>query len=137
MLGRLPHLAVMLALAIAVALSGADSAMAKDKGAKNAGKQVSKDIGKGAKKVPPGQIKRNTNGSGVKPIPPGQIKRYTRGAKLPVDLDYVDIRDLSKWKLDPLKNGEKYIRVDNEVLRIAEDTQTVIDAVGIVDDLLR
>ena len=33
--------------------------------------------------------------------------------------------------------GNKYIRVDNEILEIAEDTQTVIDAVGIVDDLLK
>lgn len=125
-------------LALAVGSIGLESADAKDKGAKNAGKQVSKDLNKGgAKKVPPGQIKRNTNGSGVKPVPPGQVKRYTRGAKLPSDLDFVDIGDLSKWKLEPLKKGEKYIRVDNDVLKIAEDTQTVIDAVGIVDDLLR
>ena len=136
-MSRILHIAFLLSLSFAVTLTGADSALAKDKGAKNAGKQVSKEIGKGAKKVPPGQIKRNTNGSGVKPVPPGQIKRYTRGAKLPTDLVYVDIGDLSKWKLDPLKAGEKYIRVDNEVLKIAEDTQTVIDAVGVVSDLLR
>ena len=137
MLNRLIGLVTILALSISVTLSGAESAGAKDKGTKKAGKQVSKDIGKGSKKVPPGQIKRNTNGSGNKPLPPGQVKRYTRGAKLPSDLDYVDIGDLSKWKLDPLKKGEKYVRVDNDVLKIAEDTQTVIDAVGIVDDLLR
>ena len=137
MLGRLPHLAVMLALAIAVAQSGADSAMAKDKGAKNAGKQVSKDIGKGAKKVPPGQIKRNTNGSGVKPIPPGQIKRYTRGAKLPGDLKYSDIGDLSKWKLKEPGKGNRYIRVDDEILEVTDDLSTVVDAVGIVGDLAK
>ena len=72
-----------------------------------------------------------------KAIPPGQVKRYTRGSKLPGDLNFKDIDDLSKWKLKPLNKGEKYIRVDNEVLRVAEDTQTVIEAVGIVDDLLR
>ena len=74
---------------------------------------------------------------GKKPVPPGQIKRYTRGAKLPADVDYVEIDDLSKWKLDPPGQGNKYIKVDNEILKVTEDVQTVVDAVGIVDDLLR
>ena len=70
-------------------------------------------------------------------MPPGQIKRYTRGAKLPSDLRFEEIGDLSKWKLKPLGPGEKYIKVDNEVLKVAEDTQTVMDAVGIVGDLMK
>jgi Ni/Co efflux regulator RcnB len=76
-------------------------------------------------------------GGGGKVVPPGQVKRYTRGSKLPADLKFKNIDDLSKWKLKPLAKGEKYIRVDNEILRVADDTQTVIEAVGIVDDLLR
>lgn len=76
-------------------------------------------------------------GKGPKAIPPGQIKRYTRGAKLPGDLVYEDIGDLSKWKLKPLKPGEQYIRIDDDILKISKDTKTVIEAVGIVGDLLK
>jgi Ni/Co efflux regulator RcnB len=70
-------------------------------------------------------------------VPPGQIKRYTRGAKLPAEVDWEDNGDLSNWKLPPPGKGNKYIKVENEILKIAEDTQTVIDAVGIVGDLLK
>jgi Ni/Co efflux regulator RcnB len=85
----------------------------------------------------PGHAVGEKGKGGGKVVPPGQVKRYTRGSKLPVDLKFTDIDDLSNWKLKPLAKGEKYIRVDNEVLRVAEDTQTVIEAVGIVDDLPR
>jgi Ni/Co efflux regulator RcnB len=86
---------------------------------------------------PESSILEKNKGNNGKVVPPGQVKRYTRGSKLPGDLKFKNMDDLSKWKLKPLKAGEKYIRVDNEVLKVAEDTQTVIEAVGIVDDLLR
>ena len=76
-------------------------------------------------------------GNGPKVIPPGQIKRYTRGAKLPVDLRWDDIGDLSRWKLKPPGRGNRYIRVDDQILEVTEDLTTVIDAIGIVSDLLR
>ncbi len=109
-------LAAFASLALIALSAPPAEASGKDKGGHSVG-----DKGKGGGKV----------------VPPGQVKRYTRGSKLPGDLNFKDIDDLSKWKLKPLKQGEKYIRVDNEVLRVAEDTQTVIEAVGIVDDLLR
>ena len=83
------------------------------------------------------KAKVDNPGKGPKTVPPGQTKRYTRGAKLPDDVDWEDIGDLSKWNLSPPGKGNKYIRVDNEILEISENTQTVIDAVGIVDDLLK
>ena len=109
-------------LAAAVGIGSGPDASAKDKGAKGNAKKV-KVEGK--------------PGKGPKHVPPGQIKRYARGAKLPSDLRFEEIGDLSNWNLKPLGPGEKYIKVDNEVLKIAEDTQTVIDAVGIVGDLMR
>ena len=109
-------------LATAVGMSSAADALAKDKGAKGNANKV-KVEGK--------------PGKGPKHVPPGQIKRYTRGAKLPSDLRFEEIGDLSKWNLKPLRPGEKYIKVDNEVLKVAEDTQTVIDAMGIVGDLVK
>ncbi|NOD63507.1 MULTISPECIES: hypothetical protein [unclassified Ruegeria] len=73
--------------------------------------------------------------SNGKAVPPGQIKRYTRGQKLPDDLRFDYIDDLDNWKLKPLGPGQRYIRVDDEILSISDDTKTVIEAVGIVGDL--
>ena len=103
-----------------LALSGADVALAKDKGGKAKGKKVQVD---------------GKPGKGPKTVPPGQIKRYTRGAKLPGDLKYVDIEDLSNWKLKPPGKGNRYIRVDNEILKVTDDLSTIVDAMGIVADL--
>lgn len=113
-------------IAAALVFAAPEVAIAKDKG-----KPEHAQGGKGNK------AKADKPGKGQKAVPPGQIKRYTRGAKLPDDVDWEDIGDLSKWNLSPPGKGNKYIKVDNEILEIAEDTQTVIDAVGIVDDLLK
>ena len=83
------------------------------------------------------KIKLDKPGKGPKAVPPGQVKRYTRGAKLPSDLDWKDIGDLDDWDLPKPGKGNRYIRVDNEILEVTEDLNTVVDAVGIVDDLLR
>lgn len=84
-----------------------------------------------------GNSQKSNPGKGPKTIPPGQIKRYTRGAKLPSDLVFQDISDLSKWKLKPPGKGNRYIRVDDQILEVTRDLSTVVDAVGIVGDLLK
>ncbi|WP_299349665.1 hypothetical protein [uncultured Shimia sp.] len=126
---------VAAALATLVLTIGASDAFAKDnkgkkpkKGGKDAGAsiQIEDKPGKG-----------NKLDKGGKAVPPGQIKRYTRGAKLPGDLKFDDIGDLSKWKLGEPGKGNRYIKVDNEILEVTEDLSTVVDAVGIVDDLLK
>jgi Ni/Co efflux regulator RcnB len=114
-------------LVAGLVLAMPDAGVAKDKGKP----EHAQAGGKGNK------VKLDSPGKGPKVVPPGQVKRYTRGAKLPTDLEWEDIGDLSKWKLPPPGKGNRYIRVDDEILEIAEDTQTVIDAVGIVGDLLR
>ncbi len=111
-------------LAVSVGMFAADTAFAKDKGGQGNSKKVKIDKpGKG-------------NGNG-KAIPPGQIKRYTRGAKLPTDLKWDDIGDLADWNLKAPGKGNRYIRVDDEILEVTEDMSTVVDAVGIVGDLLK
>lgn len=116
-------------LAIAVttvaALGMADMASAKD------------DKGKKGNKNKSEKVIKDKPGKGAKAIPPGQVKRYTRGAKLPSDLKYDDIDDLSKWKLKAPGKGNRYIRVDDEILEVSRDLTTVVDAVGIVGDLLK
>ncbi|WP_127115732.1 hypothetical protein [Shimia sediminis] len=76
-------------------------------------------------------------GNGPKAVPPGQIKRYTRGAKLPADLRFTEIKDLSKWKLKAPGKGNRYIRIDNDILEVTDDFSTVVDAIGIVGDLAK
>jgi len=110
------------AFCFAFSVGYADLALAKDKGGKPKGNKVQLN---------------GKPGKGAKAIPPGQIKRYTRGAKLPSDLKYTDIGDLSKWKLKAPGNGNRYIRVDDEILEVSDDLSTVVDAVGIVGDLLK
>lgn len=78
-----------------------------------------------------GNSQKRNPGKGSKTIPPGQIKRYTLGAKLPSDLVFEDILNLSKWKLKPPGKGNRYIRVDDQILEVTGDLSTVIDAVGI------
>lgn len=109
-------------LALALSIGGVDLALAKDKGGKSKDKKVQVD-GKPSK--------------GKKAVPPGQIKRYTRGAKLPSDLNYSNVGDLSKWKLKPPGKGNRYIRVNDEILEVTDDLSTVVDAVGIVGDLAK
>ena len=114
-------------LVFGVAMGSVGLAEAKDK-----------DKGKGAKDKPGKSIKIDQKpGKGAKAVPPGQIKRYTRGAKLPGDLSYVGIDDLSKWNLKAPGKGNRYIRVGDEVLEVTDDLSTVVDAVGIVGDLLK
>lgn len=110
------------AFCFALTLGYADVALAKDKGGKPKGNKVQVD---------------GKPGKGPKVVPPGQVKKYTRGAKLPGDLKYSDIGDLSKWKLKAPGNGNRYIQVDDEILEVSEDLSTVVDAVGIVGDLLK
>lgn len=114
--------ALISAFCFVLTLGHADPVLAKDKGGKAKGKKVQVD---------------GNPGKGPKTIPPGQVKKYTRGAKLPGDLKYTDIGDLSKWNLKAPGNGNRYIRVDDEILEVSEDLSTVIDAVGIVGDLLK
>lgn len=71
-------------------------------------------------------------------VPPGQIKKYTRGSKLPHDLRYYDrIYDLDRYRLPRPRPGEVYIRVDGEIVKVLEDTSTVLEAMGIVSDWLK
>lgn len=88
--------------------------------------------------VPPGKASGTPPGLAKKPggMPPGQYKKiYRKGDKL--SGDYVWIDDYARWRLPPLMPGQGYVRYDNEVYRAARDTATVIEAIGIVSDLLR
>lgn len=89
-------------------------------------------------KVPPGKAAGVPPGLAKKPggMPPGQYKKiYRKGEILP--RDYVWITDYDHWRLPPLAPGQGYARYDNEVYRVARDTAIVLEAIGIVSDLMR
>jgi len=102
------------------------------------------DSGKGnSSKAPPSQSGkvapsfRTPPGLATKPrgMPPGQAKKiYRAGEHLPNGYTWID--DLGRWRLPPLRPGEGYVRYDNEVYRVDRDTAVVLEALGIVSDLL-
>jgi hypothetical protein len=111
------------------------SALAMPAIADNGKGNASKDNpGKSGKVVsspgtPPGLAKKPLN------APPGQAKKlYRVGERLQNGYTWID--DLDRWRLPPLLPGQGYVRYDNEVYRVARDTATVLEAIGIVSDLL-
>ncbi|WP_108259126.1 hypothetical protein [Mangrovicoccus ximenensis] len=114
--------AVMLVLAMALALPAAADDKKPNK----------------ALKLPPGAAAGTPPGLAKKPagLPPGQLRKvYRHGDVLPGDL--VWITDYDKWRLPPLLPGQGYARYDGEVYRVARDTAVVLEAIGIVSDLMR
>lgn len=70
-------------------------------------------------------------------IPPGHAKRYLIGAPLPLGIRYHPVpRDLYA-RLSPLPRGYEYIRVDNDVLLVAEASRHVVDAVALLSVINR
>ena len=88
---------------------------------------------KGGKTVPPGQVQRQK--SGPKPMPPGQAKRYMRGDVIGKGVTYYDINDWNRYKLGKPPKGEKYVRVGDQILRVAITTLAVVAVVGLVDEI--
>ena len=89
-------------------------------------------------KVPPGKVAGAPPGLGKKPggMPPGQYKKvFRKGEVLP--RDYVWITDYDRWRLPPLAPGQGYARYGNEVYRVVRDSSVVVEAIGIVSDLMR
>lgn len=114
---RILSLTVILALAV--------TGMTPDAGLANSKK---------GKQVPPGQVKRQMNGP--KPMPPGQAKRYMRGDVIGKGVKYYDVTDWNRYKLGKPPKGEKYVRIGDQILRVAVTTLAVVAVVGLVDELL-
>lgn len=80
-----------------------------------------------AKPCPPGLAKRD-NGC----LPPGIAKRFKVGERLPHGIPYELITDLQYYGLTPPNGNWLYYMVDDEILRIADDTFTVLEAFQIL-----
>ncbi|WP_136645464.1 excinuclease ABC subunit A [Tabrizicola sp. YIM 78059] len=85
---------------------------------------------------PPGLAKK-----AVPCVPPGQAKKKHRNSwhyGEPIYGDYVLIprADWERLALRDYRDGSTYLRIDNQILRVARDTLTVIEAVRILDRAL-
>ncbi len=79
------------------------------------------------KSCPPGLAAKN-NGC----LPPGLAKRYTVGKVLPDGVPYELITDLAYYGLDMPNGNWLYYLVDGDVLKIADDAFTVLEALDIL-----
>ena len=79
------------------------------------------------KSCPPGLAAKN-NGC----LPPGIAKRYTVGQVLPEGIPYELITDLAYYGLNKPDGEWLYYLVDGDVLRIADDVFTVLEAFEIL-----
>ncbi|MXU65883.1 RcnB family protein [Oceanomicrobium pacificus] len=85
------------------------------------------------KGCPPGLAKK-----AVPCVPPGQAKKlYGVGRPLPADTRYERIRDYDRYGVRRPAPGEIYIRLDDDLLRVAEDTRTVLEIINLTGKLLR
>ncbi|MZR14455.1 hypothetical protein GQE99_15660 [Maritimibacter sp. DP07] len=77
-------------------------------------------------------------GWGVGGIPPGHAKKMDRHEeeRLQVINNYIVVENPDNYSLPPLPSDELYVRRDNQLYRVARDTATVIEAIGIVSELL-
>ena len=80
-----------------------------------------------AKPCPPGLAKRN-NGC----LPPGIAKRFIVGEPLPEGVPYELITDLRGYGLNKPDGEWLYYLVDGEVLRVADATFVVLEALGLL-----
>lgn len=60
---------------------------------------------------------------------------YDRGERLPDR--YVIIRDYDHYDLPRIEDQYRYAQIDGELYKIMRDTNTVIEAIGIVSDWLK
>lgn len=84
------------------------------------------------KHCPPGLAKK-----AVPCVPPGQVgKSWHRGDLVGHDYVLIPRTEWERWDLRDYDDGSTYLRVDNQILRVARDTLTVIEAVRIIDRVL-
>lgn len=84
------------------------------------------------KHCPPGLAKKNPPC-----VPPGQVgKSWSHGDRIRGDYVLIPRAEWERLALRDYRDGSTYLRVDNQILRVARDTLTVIEAVRILDRAL-
>ncbi len=74
-------------------------------------------------RCPPGLAKKN-NGC----LPPGQAKKWQTGQVLPRNVVYYEVPAPLVTHFGPAPVGYRYVRVDSDILLIANATRRIVDA---------
>ena len=82
----------------------------------------------GGKGCPPGLAKK-----AVPCVPPGQAAKWTIGERLPISTPWYMVTDWERFGLPEPLDGSRYVRVDDQILRVAIATGIVLEAVGLID----
>lgn len=81
-----------------------------------------------AKDCPPGLAKK-----AVPCVPPGQAMKWRLGERLPISTPWYEVRDWDRFGLTEPVDGSRYVRVDNDILRVAIASGIVLEALGVID----
>lgn len=79
---------------------------------------------------PPGLAKKN-NGC----MPPGQVKRWKKGVPLSWDVVHYDLPSDLVVQLGKPPEGNRYVRVANDILLMAVGTRMIVDAIEDLGEL--
>ncbi len=86
---------------------------------------------------PPGHCPPGLAKKAVPCVPPGQVRNsWSIGEPLPRGTRYVVIDDYWRYGLPRPSRGTQYVRVDNDVLRIAVETARVVESLQTIGRLL-
>lgn len=93
----------------------------------------------GPKHCPPGLAKK-----AVPCVPPGHAKRQKHshdhawrvGDRLPRDVRYVIIDDYDRYGLPRPDRGTQYVRIDNDIFRIALESARILESVRVIGEIL-
>jgi hypothetical protein len=79
-----------------------------------------------AKSCPPGLAKKT-----VPCVPPGQAKKWALGDSVPINVAWYEVRDWDLYGLPEPIAGSRYIRIENDVLRVAIATGVILEYLGV------
>ncbi len=72
-------------------------------------------------------------GKAVPCVPPGQAAKWQIGARLPISTPWYEVRDWKRYGLTEPEDGSRYVRVDNDILRVAIISGLVLEVLGVVN----
>lgn len=82
----------------------------------------------GPKGCPPGLAKK-----AVPCVPPGQAMKWQLGERLPISTPWYEVTDWERFGLPEPLDGSRYVRVDNDILRVGIATGIVLEALGVIN----
>jgi hypothetical protein len=79
----------------------------------------------GPKDCPPGLAKK-----AVPCVPPGQVRTWQIGERIPGTTPWFELRDYDRYDLPAPPDGSRYVRIDNDLVRVAIATGVIVEYLG-------